>query len=144
MGLPPYSVAALVPIERLPLASHRSSALPRMRSSASRSLLARPPAICGSKARENAARNNARGDYPGKQMQAFDAQRTNAINTAANETIGSQFGPRIAAEEAGDMTARAMRERAALLRAYGRCLSSGRQIRMRGSPQTRLPILLNV
>jgi hypothetical protein len=66
---------------------------------------------------ENAARNNARGDYPGKQMQAFDAQRTNAINTAANETIGSQFGPRIAAEEAGDMTARAMRERAALLRA---------------------------
>ncbi len=66
---------------------------------------------------ENAARNNAKGEYPGREMQRFDAQRADAVNTAANETIGSQFGPRVAADQAGDMTAQAMRDKAALLRA---------------------------
>ncbi|MBX3518438.1 MAG: cell wall hydrolase [Xanthobacteraceae bacterium] len=66
---------------------------------------------------ENAARNNAKGEYPGHQMQQFDARRADAVNTAVNETIGSRFGPRVAADQAGDMTAQAMRDKAALLRA---------------------------
>lgn len=65
---------------------------------------------------ENAARNNAKGAYPAEQFQAFDQNRADAIRRATGQ-VGDNFGPQVNPENAGAVTAQAMKDRSNLLRA---------------------------